>query len=99
MNAVPHSHAELWETWEESWREFALEQGDMSHSTRELVALAISIVKQHEASIRLHVVCAREFGISAEQIFEVIPITLLMDGAPAMSQIPRVVDAVEVVFA
>lgn len=99
MDAVPHSHAELWETWEEAWREFARARGDMAHSARELVALAISIIRQHEASIRLHVTCACEFGISPEQIFEVVPITLLMDGAPALSQIPRVVEAVELAFA
>lgn len=98
MDAVPHSHAELWGTWEQAWREFARSRGDMSHSARELVALAIAIIKQHEGSIRLHVSCARDFSISPEQIFEVVPITLLMDGAPAMSQIPRIVEAVELAF-
>ncbi len=99
MAAVPHSHAELWETWEEAWREFARARGDMAHSARELVALAISIIRQHEASIRLHVACAREFGLSPEKISEVVPITLLTDGAPGLSQIPRVVEAVELAFA
>ncbi len=36
---------------------------------------------------------ALDHGASRQQVFEVMPLALLMDGAPALSQIPRLVKA------
>jgi AhpD family alkylhydroperoxidase len=95
LNASPDRSPELWESWEDSWREFALTRGALEHHHRELVALAIALVKQRQDHITLHVSSALAEGAGVEEIFEVLPIALLMDGAPVMSQIPHLVGAVE----
>ncbi len=60
-----------------------------------MIALAVSIVMQHEKQIELHLTAALDIGISIEQIFEIVPLVMLMDGAPALSQIPTIVTCCE----
>ncbi|MGB8240905.1 MAG: carboxymuconolactone decarboxylase family protein, partial [Azonexus sp.] len=57
--------------------------------------LGIALVKQDSRLIELHTEGALEHGATPEEIFEVMPIALLMDGAPALSQIPHLVYALE----
>lgn len=94
LNASPFEKTELWEPWEDAWRVFVLAKGPITHANRELIALAIALVNQRSEMIAMHVKSALEQGVSVEQIFEVMPIALLMDGAPALSQIPHLVAAV-----
>lgn len=93
LNASPSMDAHLWESWEDAWRVFVLAKGPLAHAHRELIALAVALVNQRKELIGLHVRSALSHGVSVEQIFEVMPIALLMDGAPALSQIPYLVDA------
>lgn len=96
LQASPEHHqGDLWQAWADSWREFSLSKGCMDRRCRELVGLGIALVQQDAHLINMHVKAAREFGASAEEIFEVMPIALLMDGAPALSQIPQLVHALE----
>lgn len=96
LQASPEQHqGDLWQAWSDSWREFSLSKGCMDRRCRELVGLGIALVQQDSHLINMHVKAAREFGASAEEIFEVMPIALLMDGAPALSQIPQLVHALE----
>ncbi|MDQ5768091.1 carboxymuconolactone decarboxylase family protein [Thiothrix subterranea] len=90
-----HHDTDLWKAWVDSWREFALSKGCVDRRCRELVGLGIALVQQNARLIDMHVKAAREFGASPEEIFEVMPIALLMDGAPALSQIPQLVHAIE----
>ena len=60
-----------------------------------LFGLGIALVRQEEEQINLHVKGALECGAGVEAVYEVMPIALLMDGAPALSQIPYLVKAVE----
>jgi alkylhydroperoxidase/carboxymuconolactone decarboxylase family protein YurZ len=60
-----------------------------------MVAIAISIVMQHEKQINLHLTAALDAGISIEQMFEIVPLVMLMDGAPTLSQIPRLITCYE----
>ena len=62
---------------------------------RVLGGLGIAIVQQDARLIELHVKGALSYNASPEEIFEVMPIALLMDGAPALSQIPQLVYALE----
>jgi AhpD family alkylhydroperoxidase len=89
-----HSH-DLWHAWSDSWREFSLSKGCLDHHCRELIGLGIAIVQQDVRLIELHVKGALSYNASPEEIFEVMPIALLMDGAPALSQIPQLVYALE----
>lgn len=96
LQASPeHHHGDLWKAWSDSWREFSLSKGCLDRRCRELVGLGIALVQQDAHLINMHVKAAREFGATAEEIFEVMPIALLMDGAPALSQIPQLVHALE----
>ncbi|HRJ52993.1 MAG TPA: carboxymuconolactone decarboxylase family protein [Candidatus Thiothrix moscowensis] len=96
LQASPEQHqGDLWQAWSDSWREFSLSKGCMDRRCRELVGLGIALVQQDSHLINMHVKAAREFGATPEEIFEVMPIALLMDGAPALSQIPQLVHALE----
>jgi AhpD family alkylhydroperoxidase len=95
-NASPgDKNATLWPEWKDSWKAFASATGPIERSHRELIGLGIALVRQQKNHIELHTKAAYKAGISAEAIFEVMPIALLMDGAPALSQIPYLVEAVE----
>lgn len=91
----PGNQGQLQETLDKAWTEFSLSKGALSRSLRELLALGIALVKQNEAGIQRHVNAALKYGATPEEIYEVLPITLLMDGAPALSQIPVLVEAVQ----
>lgn len=94
-NAAPHSDSELWDDWVESWQRYSYSRIKERQQLRELVALAIAIVKQHRRQIDLHMEAALDVGLTIEEVFEVVPVTLLMDGAPALSQIPVIVKCFE----
>lgn len=96
LQASPEQHnGDLWKAWADSWREFSLSKGCMDRRCRELVGLGIALVNQDAHLIKMHVKAASGFGAGVEEIFEVMPIALLMDGAPALSQIPQLLHALE----
>ena len=88
MNASPHGDSDLWCDWALNWKDYSYSRVLERRQLREMVALAISIVMQHEKQIQLHLTAALDIGISIEQIFEIVPLVMLMDGAPTLSQIP-----------
>lgn len=93
MNASPEeSRIDLWSEWKDSWLAFASASGPIDRRHRELVALGIGIVRQQPHHIRVHTREANRLGASQKEIFEVVPIALLMDGAPVLSQIPHVLE-------
>lgn len=95
MRASPHSDGYLWGDWVENWGDYSSSKINERSQLREIVALAISIVMQHEKQIELHLTAALDTGISIEQIFEIVPLVMLMDGAPTLSQIPTIVTCYE----
>jgi len=95
MNATPHGDSDLWQDWVLSWKEYSYSKINERRQFREMVAIAISIVKQHEKQIELHLNEALAVGVSIEQIFEIVPLVMLMDGAPTLSQIPVLLSCYE----
>jgi AhpD family alkylhydroperoxidase len=95
MHASPHSDGGLWSDWVENWKDYSCSKINERCQLREITALAISIVMQHEKQIELHLTAALDAGISIEQIFEIVPLVMLMDGAPTLSQIPTIVTCYE----
>ena len=89
MLAGPHGDSNLWEDWVINWKDYSYSKVNERRQLREMTALAISIVMQHEKQIRLHLTAALDVGVSIEQIFEIVPLVMLMDGAPTLSQIQR----------
>jgi len=88
MFAAPAADSILWDDWVKSWKKFSYSKKIDKHRLREMIALAISVIKQDRAQIDLHLHDGLAIGISIEQVFEIIPLVLLMDGAPTLSQIP-----------
>ncbi len=86
--ASPGHESLLWQDWEKSWKKFSYSKKTEKYQLREMIALAISVVKQDHAQIDLHLHSALSIGVTIEQVFEIIPLVLLMDGAPTLSQIP-----------
>lgn len=95
MNATPDTADAMRASWADSWRDYARHRGPLKNYERELVALAVSIQRQRAEQLDLHARAALTAGATPEQVAEVLPITLLMDGAPALSQIPRVMQVIE----
>ena len=95
MLAAPHGDSNLWDDWVINWKEYSYSKINERRQLREMTAMAISIVMQHEKQIRLHMTAALDVGISIEQIFEIVPLVMLMDGAPTLSQIPRLLSCYE----
>lgn len=93
--AVPEHQGNLWQAWKDSWVEFSLSKGCAHHKCRELIGLGVALIKQQPRLIEMHTVAAMGYGATPEEIFEVMPIALLMDGAPALSQLPSLVQAIE----
>lgn len=91
----PGNQGQLQETLDKAWTEFSLSKGALSRPLRELLALGIALVKQNEADIHRHVGAAIKYGATPEEVYEVLPIALLMDGAPALSQMPVLMEAVQ----
>ena len=95
MKAAPHGDSELWEDWVTNWQDYSYSKVIERRQLREMVALAISIVMQHKKQIELHLSAALDVGLTIEKLFEIVPLVLLMDGAPTLSQIPRLVSCYE----
>ena len=91
VQSPPNKDDFLMEDWVESWRHYSYSRINERQLLREFLALAVAIIKQREDLIRLHMLAAIEAGAKIEQIYEIIPIVLLMDGAPTLSQIPILV--------
>jgi len=95
MNASPVNDPVMWRSWRSSWKQFALSKGVLQRHERELIALGVALIRQRKKHIRLHTRAAIRFCATPQEVFEVMPLALLMDGAPALSQIPRLVKALE----
>lgn len=62
----------------------ALADGALNASTKELMALAISVASRCTGCIAFHVHGALNAGASREQVIESIGVAILMGGGPAM---------------
>ncbi len=67
----------------------ALAEGELSAKHKELIALAISIVKRCDGCIAAHARGAARRGATAQEVAEMIGLTVLLDGGPATVYGPR----------
>lgn len=61
----------------------AVADGELSHTTKELIALAIGVAARCEGCIALHVSAALKAGATRGQIHEALGVAVLMGGGPA----------------
>lgn len=79
----------------EAWSGFAelhdgaMADGALSRQTKELMALAIAVVKQCDGCIAAHARAAAVEGATPEEVAEALSVALLMDGGPATVYGPR----------
>jgi AhpD family alkylhydroperoxidase len=79
----------------ETWAAFsavhatALADGALPASTKELIALAISVVKRCDGCIAYHAKAAARRGATPDEVAEALAVALLMDGGTASVYGPR----------
>ena len=61
----------------------AVADGELTHATKELMALAIGIAARCDGCIALHVKAALKAGATRGQVHETIGVAVLMGGGPA----------------
>lgn len=71
----------------------AVADGVLPAKLKELVALAIGVVKRCDGCIAYHAKAAARRGATPEEVAEVLGVTLLMDGGTASVYAPRAWDA------
>lgn len=81
-----------------AWRRFteaAHADGSVSRKHKELIAIAISLVKGCERCISYHVRSAIAAGATDDEIKEAAFVAVIMDGGPALAHMGAVLDAIE----
>ena len=83
----------------ETWAGFtalhqaAMSDGEIPRQLKEVVALAISVVKRCDGCIAYHARAAAKAGATAGEVAELLGVALLMDGGTASVYAPRAWDA------
>jgi AhpD family alkylhydroperoxidase len=77
--------------WSAFWKmhRTVMADGALSAKSKELVALAVAIVKRCDGCIGYHARNAALQGATAEEVGEMIAVTMAMDGGPATVYGPR----------
>jgi len=81
-----------------AWRRFtaaAHADGAVSREHKELIAIAISLVKGCERCISYHVRSALAAGATADEIKEAAFVAVIMDGGPALAHMGVVLASIE----
>jgi AhpD family alkylhydroperoxidase len=71
----------------------AVAEGVLPAKIKELMALAIAVVKQCDGCIAYHAKAAARKGATAEEVAEALGVALLMDGGTASTYGPRAWEA------
>jgi AhpD family alkylhydroperoxidase len=83
---------DVWSTFAEMHKA-AVADGALAATTKELIALAIAVVKQCDGCIAYHAMAAARKGATPDEVAEALGVTLLMDGGTAPVYGPRAWDA------
>ena len=72
-----------------------MKEGALTMRQKELIALGIAVALQCEACIRIHVEKCRAAGCSKQEILEASSVAVMMQGGPAYTHLPIVLDALK----
>lgn len=72
-----------------------MKEGALSVREKELVALGIGLAMRCDPCVYAHVQKARHAGASREQIIETAGVAVMMQGGPAYTYLPKLVDALD----
>lgn len=94
-DSVRSLRAQIPDVWKgySDLRKAAMADGELSVQTKELIALAIAIVRQCDGCIASHARGAVRQGVTAKQVAEMIGVTVLLSGGPATVYGPRAWEA------
>ena len=70
-------------------------EGALTVRQKELVAIGIAVAKQCEPCIRLHVKKCLDAGATREEILEAAGVAVMMEGGPAYTHIPMVIESLD----
>jgi AhpD family alkylhydroperoxidase len=73
----------------------AVADGALPAKVKELMALAIAVVKHCDGCIAYHAKAAARRGATADEVAEALGVALLMEGGPASVYAPRAWEAFE----
>lgn len=90
--ALRRADGDVWKGFAEMHRA-AVAEGVVPARTKELIALAIAVIKECDGCIAYHASAAARLGASEDEVAEVLGVTLLMGGGPASVWAPRAFDA------
>jgi AhpD family alkylhydroperoxidase len=72
-----------------------MKDGALGSREKELIALAIGMALRCDPCVYAHVQKARQLGATREQILEVAGVVVMMQGGPAYTYLPKVVEALD----
>ena len=72
-----------------------MKDGALSAQYKELVALGIAVAQRCQPCIALHVQKSLEAGNTPQQIMEAAGVAVMMQGGPAYTHLPIVIEALE----
>ena len=72
-----------------------MKDGAVSLREKELVALGIGVALRCDPCVLAHVQKAKQAGASREQILETAAVAVMMQGGPAYTYLPKVVEALD----
>jgi AhpD family alkylhydroperoxidase len=67
----------------------AMRDGELPAKVKELIALAIAVVKECDGCVAAHAAGAARSGATAQEVAEALGVTILMNGGPATVWGPR----------
>jgi len=72
-----------------------MKDGALDLKTKELIALAVGLAVRCNPCIYLHVQKCLAAGASRDEILDVASVVVMMQGGPAFTYVPEVIDALE----
>jgi AhpD family alkylhydroperoxidase len=72
-----------------------MKDGALSLREKELIALAVGLALRCDPCVNLHVQKSLEAGATREQIMETAAVVVMMQGGPAYTYLPKVVEVLE----
>ena len=72
-----------------------MQEGALSVKHKELIALSIGLALRCEPCILLHVQKSLAAGAGKEEILEAVGVVVMMQGGPAYTHVPMVIEALE----
>jgi AhpD family alkylhydroperoxidase len=90
--ALGHAQPAAWKAFG-ALHQAAMADGEVAARTKELVALAIAVVKECDGCIAYHARAAARKGATDAEVAEILGVALLMGGGPASVWAPRAWDA------